>query len=311
MRAVSQLEYWTPRVILAAMLSSWGCAAVLPAHPRSQKVQDERVELQLDFYVNRPSVVASDCPEVSAKKEEEKAFPAVLAAAAIPIVADFTIKTVVSELDKEAARYTGDYQAFVSDDKFYQCRGPGAPINLKRVKLERRIGAEKALVLTLDVEPSLDQTAFRLVPVTAELYYSKAKVLQTRWWLPWTWGVDKREAIDLDVNFTIEALWTDSDNAIHRAVLGELPIPLRGVPLAGPEKVRQFSTASGWFPAVPRSRPSDGKGESFGTGTYTIRATVREYDDAGKRVKALSEVVEKNRESTVTKISDSLAPKKK
>jgi hypothetical protein len=275
-----------------------GCALWLPAHPRSERREDGRVALRLRHRAKDPVDRPCEAPPAPGPRADE-AVAVAPAAALIPIVADFVVQQVVAEIAREAERYTADYAAFAADDRFYACRGPEAPINLEALELTRSAGGRQAFSLTVLVEPSIDGTAFKLVPAAARLDYAKAKVLGRRWYLPWSWLGGRREALDLDVEITIEALWTDAADRIHRAVIADLPIALRGVPLGPAPTAVPLDAASGWFPAVPRSRPKDPKSGLLGLGTYVVRARVREYDDFGRRVERLSVLVEKHREDLV------------
>lgn len=281
-----------------------GCSALLPANPRSNKRSDEQVSLELLHNESMRPKVKSECVKPAADSVEEKALPAI-AAAAIPVIADFAIKQTKKSIDEEAKQYVAEYTTSAADDMFYACRGPQAPVNLRGGRLRRTVAGEPAFILNFAVEPALDETAFRIVPTSAEMSYAKAKVLGTRWYLPWTWFLKRRNAVDVDVKLTVEALWTDEKDAVHRAVLGDLALPIRGIPLGPKGEAQQpMLSPSGWFPLVPRSRPpaSDREHYRYGLGNYLVTVAVREYDDAGKRVEKISEFVEEFREPAVKQI---------
>ncbi len=102
------------------------------------------------------------------------------------------------------------------------------------------------------------------------------------------------------MNVTIEAQWIDDQKKGHSEIVANLDLPIRGIVFGKNVSTSFSATPSAWFAPIPKT--------PGGNGTYVVKAKVTEYDDFGKRVKKLSEYVESNRESWVSKIKSSLTP---
>lgn len=282
-------------LILAASLAG-GCSTMIPAHPRSEQKQGERVEIKI------------------AHKTETRGLP-VLAAAAIPAACNYALRALSSGLKSEITRYMADYTGSASDDLFYV---PGArglssseearEINVKSITITRYIQDQKgneipAFVLELGLRPSFDQTAFQLVPLRAQIDYSKAKIADKRWSRPWTYAIQKDDTIDVDVMVDIQGFWIDENGVSHMEPLAVVSIPVHGLRFGVEKKNFRPDIVSQWFPAVPASTVKDADGSLlYGTGNYVFAARISEFDDAGRRVAKYSELLDKNRDEWIDRL---------
>ena len=273
------------------VLSMAGCETFIPKHNNSLVFEDESVVVKVLKADERP-------PEPFTSPQ---AIPAI-AAIVIPIVADLAIKKVGSELDAESRRYTADYAGFVADHSFYDKNGM---INFTGVDIRRKIKNEDAISILLTVKRSQPDPSkadpngmLQLAAGQIMLKNTKAKIADNVWYYPWTW--DNKAEIDLDVNVTIEAQWIDEQKKGHSEIVANLDLPMRGIRFGMNNEGSFSATPSAWFAPIPKT--------SGGNGTYVVKVKVSEYDDFGKRVKKLSEYVESNRESWVSKIKSSLTP---
>lgn len=285
---------------LAALVAG-GCT-LIPAQPRSFQRSNEEVTVAINH------------------KTKARGLP-LLAAAAIPAACNFLIKRASTELKAEVDNFTAEYSASVSDDLFYV---PGArgleenpedrEINIRSIVVTRWITVEgkgrvPAFELEMQMRPAFDQTAFQLVPVRAKMDFSKVKMVQRSWSHPWTYSIPSDDTVDVDVDIAIEAYWIDESGESHIQPMARLTLPLRGLKL-GEERTDFGETVTEWFPAVPPSVALDSDGTRlYGTGNYTFRARVTEYDDAGQRVARYSETLEDNREKWMDQMLKNLKKK--
>lgn len=276
-----------------------GCSSLVPANSRSDWRSGEEVEVTLKN-----------------KEVEAAAIPALL----IPVATEalnYAIKWIGSELKAESERYVAEYTGTGSGKNFYTT---GGKVNLDTIKVERFLpnGSEKkvATELVMKVESSAD--GFRLVADKVKVDYAKAKVSDGRWYLPWTWFTSHQNTIDLDVEVTFEALWTE-DGRSHNEALSVVKLPIRNITLGDGNS--KTSAVSAWIPWIPRTSQStkangavgaggaNGGGttvNTLGRGTYNVKVLVREFDDFGERVKMLSDKIEGNREEWVKKLEEYL-----
>jgi hypothetical protein len=308
-------------MVIRSVLLGWicalsaGCSALIPAHPLSYQLRNEEVSISFRHLKgDHPGeeLTTRCAAQESQEKSHEKFAPLAIAAVAAPYVAEFAIKKVAASLKDEAARYVADYSGLGADDKFYACESAWASLNLDGMSIERTVDDKPAFKLDLAVQRSLDATAFRLIPLTAELSLAKAKVADVRSYLPWTWSTFRthRGKIDIDVDLTIEALWTDANKEIHNTAIASLTLPLRKLPLGGRWAPNvPGSLGTGWFQAIPRSplwRDNKTNEQLYGLGTYVVKVKVREYDDYGKQVTRVADYVESNREAWVKQVRTSV-----
>ena len=279
------------------ILSLAGCETFIPKHNLSMRVEDEVVAVK----------VVKPGEDVGPTYAPKALGP--IAAVVLPIVVDLAIKKVGSELDAESKRYTADYSGFVAEHGFYTDDGK---VSFTAIDIRRKVKGEDAISILLSVNKD-QQPVNGMLQLTAEqivLNYAKAKIADSAWYLPWTWG--NKAELDLDINVTLEAQWVDDKRKGHSEIVANLDIPIRGLAFGNNMNVsggvQGFSTTpSAWFPAIPVTAKEANKDNKSGNGTYVVKVKITEYDDFGKRVKKLSDYVESNRESWVSKLKTSLS----
>lgn len=266
---------------IAVTTFSQGCTSLVPGNPASNWRANEvvKVSIKKDKDKEELRTVAG-----------EKSLA--VAAVAIPFAVDFAVTRTVSELKKEADRYSASWSGFVVADGFYKKDPQGKPttdVAVQKVFVERFVGGDKepAFRAVLAVKQSDDAFAFQLVPSSVMVNKSKAKL--TRW--------DKN--VDIDMEIRIEALYSQGATATLMDI-GSLNIPLRGVEIGKPWTNANDTIQSQWFPAVPASRSADGK--KLGTGNFVIKVIVREYDDFGEKVKGVAEYIDKNKDKITDQV---------
>ncbi|MFG0275310.1 MAG: hypothetical protein ACF8QF_09655 [Phycisphaerales bacterium] len=295
--------------VAAALLGGTGCASdfsLIRAHERSEQKAGERVAVIIGPETDRTGEVAIGA----------------VAAAAIPVLIDYGVKLVEKEIKREAARYTAQYSAFGVSDAFYKpsdavdrgkslYTGPTPTVHFESVVVQREVmigegdaaRSETALRLQLDRIASSDGMFFRLAPSTIEIPYSKCKLRS---------GDDD---VDIEVRLTIDAYWIDEKGAAQVKSFALAPVIVPGVPV-GPasewtesEQVAVNAhlarTPTTWIPMIPRS-VIDKDNDKYGLGTFVVRAEIKEFDDFGKRVTAVGDVVAENRDDWVKQLTKAI-----
>jgi hypothetical protein len=205
------------------------------------------VSLNLLYGVKREGVKNCPAPDTS-----EAPVAAALPALAVPALAGFVLSEITKFLEEEAERYSATYSATAVGDTFYGCIGEQAPINLKAVKLTRKIqGDQTAMDFCLLVEPTLDNTAFQLFPIHLAVARAKAKLIAVDWlaplnfdlFAPWTFlktddwlhtenklfGYDND--VDLKVEVSLDAVWIDKEQKGHYETIATQTSPFPNVEL--------------------------------------------------------------------------------
>ena len=204
---------------------------------------------------------------------------------AAPYIFNMAVKEISKIVDKNSKKYTAEFSAKNSDDKFYSDNTKKAKINVDEINFIRIIQPKKnrrdtALILTLGLEKSSDGNFIRIVPRGLLVNYSKAKLKIG----------DKN--IDLDINILINGFWLDSEKNHNIQEIASLNITLYNIPFRKEiTKEELKKNVTEWFPIVPRSYIDD---NIYGTGNYVIRINITEYDEYGERVK-ISEQFERHR----------------
>jgi hypothetical protein len=243
--------------LFVLILALSGCETFLPAHDKSFKLDQESVFVKIMNEL--PAPIEKKCEAAGGGREE--ALPA-LAVMAIPILADYAIKSVAQELAKDSERYTAEYGGTATSAAFYQSADCRPVVNIKGIEILRKITLEgketeaSKISLAVVLDELKKNGHLQLATKDApSLNYSKAKVIGHRWYLPWTWFDDSHGTVDMDVNVIIEAQWVDENAVSHSEAVANLMIPLRKVPLGVPPTDKQSyqSVPSAWFAPIYHS----------------------------------------------------------
>ena len=249
----------------------------------SNKRKGEEVYIQLKHHYEESANFPVN--SVMAMENDIK-IRGVLPFIAAPYIFNMAVKEISKIVAKNSKKYTAEFSAKNSDDKFYSDNTKEAKINIEEINFFRIIQHKKnsrdtALILTLGLEKSSDGNFIRIVPQRLLVNYSKAK-LKIR---------DKN--IDLDINILIDGFWLDTEKNHNIQEIASLNITLYNIPFRKKiTKEELKKNATQWFPIVPRSYIDD---NIFGTGNYGIRINTTEYDEYGERVEKISERFERNR----------------
>ena len=288
-----------------------------------------------------------------------------LAGTLAPLAAQAAFEQIDKFLKEEAERYKASYSAVVMGDRFFDGWGPLANINLKEIKVARYVdrgktesalaggirtldgmaaamapdaGLEKAMEATFKIVPTLDQTAFAIIPTSVSLNYSKAKVafldplrpLGFDVLAPWTvlqnggikgFSPTRKNDVDLEIQLSLHGVWSDGRKQQNQ-LLGQRIIKLRNMKVGSTRKLNGRVVGDSYdpcvrdpnatlnlpiaelFPAVPRTVIV--KNKLFGPGNFIVSILVSEVDDYGESVREIQEGVNEQRETVIESITNAL-----
>ncbi len=312
------------KIIILLLLSLYltGCSSInrnvsnllFPPYPNSDQRLGESSILEL-FY--DPSVTREKVKEdwLACTSGSNRILPGLAAGAAL----QFAIEQVQQFLKEEAKRYTASYSAIGIGDHFYKSCIPASEIHLKNLKLKRSISNESKPVmeLSLDIEDTIDGTAFQIIPKTITIKQSKAKIAAIDISKPFgfdilaPWTVFKLNSltelsplrpnkVDVTVEISITAVWVDKAQKGHSELIASRNLKFSNIAL-GSEVVLP-DTAKQLFPAIPRSVV----GSKLGLGNFIVSIIVTEYDDFAERILELEKGIEKNKDGIIKQFTSDI-----
>jgi len=145
---------------------------------------------------------------------------------------------------------------------------------------------------------SLDESKFEDIYFNSKFYfkvdslsvnYSKVKVNDSRWYIPWTWFLQKEKSFHLDFDIDLAVNWIDELGTVHTNVpFGKFILPVHDIPLTDDAETRDKYFAdfkgrplSGSSYMIPRSvtyctNPRGQVRTCFGRGDFSISTKVIE-----------------------------------
>lgn len=272
-----------------------GCSSVnrnlsnilFPPNPHSDRRVGENVELMLKPKKLRGEVIKAfkQCKDEGRPVTAELALPAIAA----PALIGAALTEISKFLEAEAARYSASYSAIAISDIFYDtCLPDEASINLDTVTLKRSVKGDPdgkpAMEFQMKAEPTVDSTAFALIPTKLVVRKAKAKLIAVDWlaplnfdlFAPWTilksdnwldtenkwFGYDND--VDLKIEVSLYAIWVEAgdERKIHNELVAKqefnyLNVELgdKGIPDLGAARGNDdpFTKSPQLLPAIPRS----------------------------------------------------------
>lgn len=227
-------------------------------------------------------------------------------------------------IENNVKKYTAEYEFATAQHAFYNDISTLGPYDPNGIKFrgftfirsfkhkKKDVMLDTALYLRVVIDRSdsglfdiYHNSTFKLCVDSFALDFSKAKVDDRRWYLPWTLS-RKKDATHVDVNIeiTVKASWVSNEGHIHRnQVLGVFQLPLFNVPLdkTQPGAADYFKKLKGLkldgksF-LIPRSpgvfydiETRDYK-TCYGTGDFSLHLKITEIGNRGK----FKEIIEDN-----------------
>lgn len=312
-------------VLLFLSLYLSGCSSInrnvsnllFPPYPNSDQRQGERVILELSYNPSIPlEKIRKDWKECKVSKDIQGLLPTVAAAGTAAL--QFALKQVQQFLKEEARRYTASYSAIAVGDHFYTRCKPNSEIHLQGLKITRSINnVPDAMGLSIDIEDTIDGTAFQIVPKSITINQSKAKIAAFDISRPFgfdilaPWTVFKvnnftelsplrPNKVDVTAEISITAVWIDSKQEGYSELIASRRLKFSNISLG--EKVDLPDTNKQLFPAIPRSVV----GNKLGLGNFIVSIIVTEYDDFAERILELEKGIEKNKDGIIKQFTDSL-----
>lgn len=171
------------------------------------------------------------------KFKTQKALPLLAAP-----LATAAISQIQKKLKKEAEKYTASYSAMEIKDTFYSGWTQKANINVKGIMIERFIHGIEIPVMEMCfyLQPTLDEKAFQLKPISVLIRKSKAKLIAFDWLSPFNIDLltprtifskskgglkfPKDNDLDLTVQVNLQAIWVDKGQKGHSVDIPAKPL---------------------------------------------------------------------------------------
>lgn len=218
--------------------------------------------------------------------------------------ANLAVQGVKYLIDESKEKYHQEYIAGLNNQNFYagnsdlgsldpndiQFKGFSISRSFKDKKSDRQI----ALTATFSLDSSkyhdlYFNSKFYLKLDSIDIQYSKVKVNDSKWYLPWTWFLKKEKDFNLDMEIKVYANWLDQYGTIHNHIpFGSFILPLRGIPLDPNSSAAQKyfeelkgTSLSGSSYIIPRSTTfcTNARGKSkpcYGRGDFDLEVKVVE-----------------------------------
>jgi len=222
-------------LIFTAILS--GCAS----YEFSNKSKHELTEMTVVSYENPLTLM-----EVIDKNSDGKSRGLITTDVLIE-GANLAIQGVKMVIDKSQEKYNQQYISGLRNARFYGSNSKAGMMDPDQIVFkgfevsrtfvnpsdQREMAVFARFVMDENkLEDIYFNSKFYLKLDSFSLEYSKVKINQSKWYLPWTWFLKNERKIQLDFEIDIKANWLDKNGEIHRDVsFGHFALPLRNIPI--------------------------------------------------------------------------------
>lgn len=177
--------------------------------------------------------------------------------------ANLAIQGVKYLIDESKKKYHAEYFSGFSNQYFYGNNSSNGMLDPEGIKFrgftfersftDKETGENVAVTATFSLDESklediYFKSKFYLKLDSIDVRYSKVKVNDTKWYLPWTWFLKKQKTFNMDLDMELKANWIDESGAIHSDVaFGHFILPLRHIPLNpnDPDRIKYFEALKG------------------------------------------------------------------
>ncbi|MCB0733522.1 MAG: hypothetical protein KDC76_03015 [Bacteroidetes bacterium] len=231
--------------------------------------------------------------------------------------ANLAIQGVKMMIDKSQEKYIQSYAGNLSNNRFYASNskiGMLDPdqISFKGFEITRTFEtADKDREVAIFARFVLDENKLEDLYFNSKFYlrldsisiaYSKVKLNDGRWYMPWTMFLKKDHVMNLDLTIDLTTNWISDDGTIHSNIpFGQFMLPLRNIPMNPNDpnhdtyfaSLQQKSVAGSSY-IIPRSRTfcTNDQGElgpCYGRGDFAINVAVTESSKSDFISKQLNE----------------------
>ncbi len=299
---------------------------IFPPYPNSDQRQGETVTLTPGYkdqtsYGNKLDTDGKCMPSEDKLLKFSALLP-LTGASAIEFVTD----QVQQFLKEETKRYTGSYSAVVVGDHFYTSCAPSKDeVHLESLTLTRSINnVGKVMELSFGIKPTIDGTAFQIIPRTILMKQSKAKITAFDISKPFgfdilaPWTIFKLNSlnelsplrpnkVDITAEVSVTAVWIDKNRKSYSQLIASRKFKFGDITLSDDPEPKSLPYTPQLFPTVPRSvltLDTNGNPKLLGPGNFIISIIVTEYDDYAERVMELEQGVDKNRDNFIERLTN-------
>ncbi len=357
--------------LLATCIVSLGCAKMTPSSEYSgwrpdKKATGKRVDERVAVVPLSAQDLAAIRDRVSQFEKsgmEPESVPVAIAASAARFIVEQALGLIAQDVERAAALHVSTYNASAWRKSFYADPKMGSQMKYRGIWVTREVLLEEAecpgklpailvvpanaaarqprriwcrvMGLAIEFDTSMAEKngifSLRLVDRSLDFYRARARVIEPRWYVPWTWYTDskhnrwyaptrgEKDFIDeLQVSLVLDSLFTDRGSGNRE--IGETPLvqhtwTFERVKLdQGMQSVRKDGKAGNgpWsrpVPLVPIGRVWKGSPngrDTFGgaTGPFTVGASVTEVDSGAERLGNLAKNIEKSKSKAANFVED-------
>jgi len=218
--------------------------------------------------------------------------------------ANLAIQGVKYLIDESQKKYHAEYAGGVSNIKFYATNSEVGMLDpegiifkgfqFNRTFQDKNSDREMAVFAKFSLDDSKLEdvyfnSKFYLKVDSLSIDYSKVKVNDSKWYLPWTWFLNKEKTFHLDFEIDVAVNWIDDLGVIHSNIpFGKFVLPVHDIPLTEDADKRNAyfneyknKSLSGSSYMIPRSvtyctNPRGKVTPCFGRGDFSISTKVIE-----------------------------------
>ena len=215
---------------------------------------------------------------------------------------DFAFEGIKTAIKKSAERYHQEYFVSLYNNSFYAENSRQGMLDPEHIKfrgftVERTVNLEDGREIAFSACFSVDkskwadiysQSKFYLKCDSIKIDYTKVKMNDKKWYLPWTLFMKRQEAVNMDIDIDLNANWIDDNGVIHKQeTFGRFHMPIRDFMVGGSDTTYKDKPLSGYCYLFPRSATfcldQRGNWEScYGQGDFDILVKVTESSKNNK-----------------------------
>jgi len=320
-----------------------GCSIIFPAHNNSYDLKGEKVTLTMktagelcdlekelnkgrDQNAKEKPVKIGLNGNACAAEGAEMIAAAPLAAAALSFGMDF----VKDRMKEEATHYVAQFGKRKAEQNFWifktpqdqdeqgKQKPPAPNLHYAGFEIVRTTEAhskeDPAFRMVFAFMKSNDGSALMIKPTYVREVSAKAKVLSGWSMASWfNWFTQATGEVEVNVDITIDAIWTDEKNVSHQDRVAIYPLALGNLSLDKPNELDQpdlVDMEGGWFSTVPCSytptRNNDSKCGNFWLG---VTVTEKDPSNAKKYLETGAQFVSDKKEASVKFVEEKVGKK--
>ena len=215
---------------------------------------------------------------------------------------DFAFDGIKTAIKKSAEKYHQEYFLSLYNNSFYSKNSKLGMLDPENIKfrgfeISRQINLEDGREVAMKACFSMDRSKLTDIYTQSKFYlkcdsisidYSKVKMNDKKWYLPWTAFIKRQELINMDIDIDFNANWISPDGSIHKnETFGKFHLPIRNYKVGAKDSSLINKELGGYCYLIPRSSAFclDQRNQwkaCFGQGDFDILVKVTESSKNNK-----------------------------